>query len=981
MKKSTRPTIEAPAFLVIAKTFILGLILAEVFRLAFLSGKGIYLTFQQYGTIGLVVTTIMIIVILATCAGYINIREAYTKTKTIVLSYRIDLLVFLFLGFGLNELISPKLDKFHNYFLNAEPELVILFLVFVMTIMITAIVRNFIGSSTKSNNGIYVSDEEITEENEDQLNTKGDAKSFAESILESGAISGLVYGIDGPWGVGKTSFVNLAQKYWNEHPDKVIVCRFEPLRYANEQDLAERLMREVTAEIQKSVFAPEFKPTASKYSQLIKGKADFSFLGFKLSMQPTHETVDDLLTDIDLVLERVKRRVIIVIDDLDRLDSQTINNVLFATRRTFNLSQATYVLCYDTELLIGNDSNVRSSREFLEKFVTIKFSLFIDSASIRDFLRGGWQKSSEQLTFVPSDTLEKLSSLLEELASILDGELAPNYFPFAGNLRKIKRIINTMVSMKLETNSLKKTDFNKTDLLNLILLHLHFPGIFRRIYVEETGGRQGIFSLRKTDYNSSTFSSSKEFSSLLNEVEPGAKFLLAQLFKYEDLDIGSPGNLDHDTLSSRACFNSQNNRNLEEYLQLIVRFKKPEPQNTYILYKKAFEELQLGIPISEILDGPDFSTEDSHDKFWTFLVNHCYELERKNVDLAIDYLLNNMVNYSSVSSQDRPLRLRSIYSLIRIVDRAGWKQSDDSRQNNTPENVEEIAWRIFGENHFKNNGLLETLCKQERGLLGWYDLLLFRLQCCADRQGQLYEISKALIYNQDKHASNTGQVDQLTILEMRKMSQHIVAKFIDIFILPGRNFFQEVSNMPKESFFGKYKIEGECESIDEQIKREKTLLCSFVIFQLANTKRPTGAGVGCGFYNLTGDADGKGITSIISDYAFNFCFNPNLDQGNIILFLDQCLAHLSNSFFAYGGDEGYVPIKEEISGGLCNGALSRYWAANKEQIVQVAIENKERKVFTHNYTAFYKDDLERVFTVLNEIEIEYNEYSRARVKD
>ena len=133
--------------------------------------------------------------------------------------------------------------------------------------------------------------------------------------------------------------------------DRVIVCRFEPLRYASEPDLADRLIRDLTAAIQSKVFAPEFRPAASRYSRLIKGKADVSFLGFKLSMEPSQETVDELLDDIDEVLRRIGRRVIIVIDDLDRLDAKTTNNVLFATRRTFKLSQATYVLCYDTEVL------------------------------------------------------------------------------------------------------------------------------------------------------------------------------------------------------------------------------------------------------------------------------------------------------------------------------------------------------------------------------------------------------------------------------------------------------------------------------------------------------------------------------------------------------------------------------------------------------------------------------------------------------
>jgi hypothetical protein len=282
--------------------------------------------------------------------------------------------------------------------------------------------------------------------------------------------------------------------------------------------------------------------------------------------------------------------------------------------------------------------------------------------------------------------------------------------------------------------------------------------------------------------------------------------------------------------------------------------------------------------------------------------------------------------------------------LIRIIDRVGWKQIGNTRQNNTKENVVEIAWRFFGEHNFKNKGMLETLCREERGPLGWYDLLLFRLQCSADRRGQLHEISKALIYNQNENAINTGQVAQLTILEMRKMSQFVAAKFISVFVHPNRNFFQEVSTMSRDGFFGKYNTLGEFESLDEQIEREKTLLASFIIYQLANTKGPNVSGIGCGFYDLSGDADGQEIASLISEYVFGFCFNPEKNPDNILFFLDHCLAHLSNSFFSDDEDDGYVPVKGEISGGLCNSNLAKYWKENKELIGQVAEKNKDRKV-------------------------------------
>src|SRR5262249_23170449 len=151
------------------------------------------------------------------------------------------------------------------------------------------------------------------------------ASHFAQTVLASGSNSGLVYGIDGPWGVGKTSFVNLACEYWKKHADnEVIIVRFEPLRYASVPYLTDKLIRDLSEEIQRQVFVPEFRPAVNRYSRMLKGKAKFSFLGVSLSLESSAETVDELLDDIDDVLKRIGRRVIIVVDDLDRLDAKAV---------------------------------------------------------------------------------------------------------------------------------------------------------------------------------------------------------------------------------------------------------------------------------------------------------------------------------------------------------------------------------------------------------------------------------------------------------------------------------------------------------------------------------------------------------------------------------------------------------------------------------------------------------------------------------
>lgn len=976
---TAKPAMKMPELPVFARWLATGFVGAEVWRAAFYLGANFAPTLSNvalWGKAG------GILAVLLLCLAYAFKRGAYDTAARMGRSFRLDLLIAIGIGIWANELASPWLATAHTALKNANPHWAPAIFILLCIVLLSPLLQQYWPRPKRTAPQLYfIADEEIGDEKEDLLASEAQAKSFAETVLASGAHPGLVFGVDGPWGVGKTSFINLAERYWASAEDRAIVCRFEPLRYASEPDLSDRLIRDLSAAIQRKVFAPEFRPAASRYSRLIKGKADVSFLGFKLSLEPSQETVDELLDDIDEVLRRIGRRVIIVIDDLDRLDAKTTNNVLFATRRTFKLSQATYVLCYDTEVLAGGKEEGSRAREFLEKFVTVKLSLFVDSSSIRDFLRRDWQRAENQLGSIPSDTMLKLGAVLNELASILDSDLAAKYLPLVGDLRKVKRFVNAMLLMQLERSDLGRTDFNKRDLINLILLHLNYPGLFRHIYAEETEGRCGSFSVRR-EYGEREFKNSDDFSELMAKQQGAAGFLLTQLFDTETLGLGARSEVEEAVMASRACFNQDSFRNLEGYLKLIVRFATPEPQETFVLYQEAVERVRKGTSIASVLMSPDFRLEQgehAHDQFWRVLVNHSHDLTRAVAEDAIDTLVDYLPRYSVIANNDRGLRQRSIYSLLRLLDRAGWGRTSGRGLSNTAENVIEIAWRIFGEHSYGGKGLLRRLAGADRGVLGWNDLMLFRLQCSADRQGQLFSLHSALIVHQDPKAETSGLVSKLALMGMRRLSQEIFALFKQTYIDTQQNFFAEVSDTPDEAFLGEAssrlgqqastdrQTEHAAVSLAQRVSSVRSVVKSFVIYQLSNPLPPTGSGVGCGYYDEHGAGDKGGIAKLMNEYVFDVCFNPDIHENNLFHFLDHCLSHLSDSFFSGGDERGYFASKAVLPGGLDPKEMGRYWSQHQAFIRQRTPQVEERYVVTPNYIASYREDLAGVFAVLDEL--------------
>ncbi len=428
-------------------------------------------------------------------------------------------------------------------------------------------------------------------------------------------------------------------------------------------------------------------------------------------------------------------------------------------------------------------------------------------------------------------------------------------------------------------------------------------------------------------------------------------------------------------------------RNLEAYLKLIVRFATPEPQETFVLYQNAVERVRKGAPIGSVLTSPDFELtrgEYAHDQFWRVLVNQSHDFTSVQAEDAIETLIEYLPLYSAFVNDDRGLRQRSIYSLLRLLDSAVWWRTSERRLPKSADNVIEIAWRLFGENTYRGKGILERLASPDRGVLGWNDLMLFRLQCSADRQGQLYNVHTALIVHQDKAAATSGVIAKLALMGMRKLSQEVFALFKRTYIDSHLNFFAEVNDVPVEEFLGiAFANSIEEASRDPQSKHDDNALArfvasaravvkSFVIYQLSNSVPPNGSGVGCGYYDEDGGEDGGGIAKAMNDYVFGTCFNPEVHKDNVFLFLDHCLSNLSSSFFLGRNEDGYIATKAELPGGLDPKEMGSYWNQHRKHIRGRNLHASGRCVFRPDYIAFYRDYLDGVFTVLDELADEHS---------
>lgn len=972
--------VDSPQLTVFIRAVVFGLLIAEIARVTFTSGLG---TAGLLSNIDPRLLLALWALAIASVVAFVILRQAHRKTVQVLRSGRIDLAILALLGVGLTGLFTPQLREFHESVAALDPIWTLTLLAFLLVTLWSPMARSYIASIRTSSTQLhFLSDDEIDSAEEDKMDVDKHAQEFAKLVLASQSKKAMVFGVDAPWGAGKSSFVRLAQRYWEDQIDQpVIVLRFEALRYASENDLTERLVKDIQREIRSKVFVPEFQPATNQFMRMLRPKSEFSLLGFKFTWEPTSETLDEALDIVDHVLKQANMRLIVVIDDLDRLDAKLVNNVLFTVRRTFSLSQVAYVLCFDTHVLIGSGDEKERARLFLEKFINVNLNLYVDARQLIAFLDSNWQElASKKDQLIPAQTMIKLGEVRLQLIQFLRSEEASEYMAVIGDLRKLKRFFNALSLVRIDQVGFASSDFKARDVIHLMLLRLNFPWVFRDIYLEEAEGRSGFFSLRPVPEPKSTVTvlrNGSKFGSYVENSHPGARFLLKRLFELSSLDLSSAERADEESQATRAAFNMEPHRALERYLELLVRFVSPEPSQTFTFYKEMVQKVMGGASVDEILNRPEFllsNGHEVHDKFWRLLVNNAFDFTAHSANTSIDSIVRWFPRYSQVDVDGRGMRAIAVYFLLLLLDRAGWgRRVTGSSRNNSNKNIREIADRIFGTGSHKGNSLLHRLGAEERGFIGLHDLLLFRLQCSADRGGDVFNVHRALSVAQDENAKTEGVTRDLAVFGMRPISQEVFRIFASRYVDSGRNVFDDAYAVSDDQllgdgasfYFDEAKRDGRNAEFQRIIAGTRTSLWSFVIYQLTN--RQVENGVGCGHYDVSGSENGGQISGLMNAYLFDVCFSVEKKSSNALYFLDFCLSRMVNTLFEVGEDRGLIFTEANFSREIDLSKLRDYWQKCGEYIRNSEYVRQERVVVTLNYTAAYATELPKLFEFLDSL--------------
>ena len=224
-------------------------------------------------------------------------------------------------------------------------------------------------------------DNPIRSPEEDVLGRNDVAESFVEHVLELNVSEGAVVGVFGPWGSGKTSFINLAKAKFKANGNPVF--DFNPWMFSGTEQLVQRFFTELSSE-----FNIHVNSKRAKMGEKIESFSPFvvaSNPGISLLMKALGESLQDGKKGIKGQREKLskalkrefeKQRGIVVLDDVDRLTTAEIRTIFKLVRLTANFPNLVYIVACDrfrVEEALEEDG--LSGRDYLEKIIQLPYNL------------------------------------------------------------------------------------------------------------------------------------------------------------------------------------------------------------------------------------------------------------------------------------------------------------------------------------------------------------------------------------------------------------------------------------------------------------------------------------------------------------------------------------------------------------------------------------------------------------------------------
>ena len=366
---------------------------------------------------------------------------------------------------------------------------------------------------------MFLPDNPIQNKKQDKLGRSHLSKKIAEMILRYEGKESFVIGIEGSWGSGKTSLVNLIL---NELEGKIEPVVFNPWFFENQKALLANFFSRMAVAV-KNRLGEDFGKKVVKYTKKISS-ADLGISVGAVSINPFRlfklffpdKTLSDLRHDLNKNLRSIDKKIVVVIDDIDRLDDKETILIFKTVKLTADFPNTIFLLPYDrknVEKRINSPERGIVGSEYLKKIVQVSFTLpNPDKQQLHQIFFHELDKTIESIygkTELVGENEKRWNSLFHKgFGSLFE------------NIRDINRFIS---SLRLDWSIVEKDDVNTVDFIGIGAVRVFAPRLYNAIINNQELFLGSMFSITSRIYDDSKAREDEYRELLTKEVDDHLK--------------------------------------------------------------------------------------------------------------------------------------------------------------------------------------------------------------------------------------------------------------------------------------------------------------------------------------------------------------------------------------------------------------------------------------------------------------------------
>jgi len=208
----------------------------------------------------------------------------------------------------------------------------------------------------------------------DRLGYAPFAMRLAESIVQLSGDEGHVIALYGPWGFGKTTMLNYVQHFLKDTTatEQPVIVPFNPWWFAGSEDLMKAFFDQLQVRLEgHKEFSSQARKSLAKFADVLSEVPLAWAKPAATLLRSKPKDIAKLKSEISGALQQQSRRIVVVIDDIDRLTSEEIRQIFRVVKAVADFPKVTYLMAFDKAVVVQSLGELQGSsgEDYLEKIV------------------------------------------------------------------------------------------------------------------------------------------------------------------------------------------------------------------------------------------------------------------------------------------------------------------------------------------------------------------------------------------------------------------------------------------------------------------------------------------------------------------------------------------------------------------------------------------------------------------------------------